>query len=96
LFFNPLFVSFFVAILPSMRKDWGQKIASLIKPGGYLVTLVFPIDPPQDHGPPFFVRPEHYVEVLGDGWTKVLDKVPERSSESHVNRERMIVWKRNV
>ncbi|KAI0092764.1 S-adenosyl-L-methionine-dependent methyltransferase [Irpex rosettiformis] len=88
--------TFFVAILPSMRKDWGRKINSLIKPGGYLALLVFPIDPPQDYGPPFFVRPEHYDEVLGDGWTKVLDKIPERSSPVHVNRERVVVYKRNM
>lgn len=85
-----------MAILPSLRKDWGKKISSLIKPGGYLVVLVFPIDPPQDYGPPFFVRTEHYDEVLGDGWTKVLNKVPERSSAVHVNRERLVVYKRDL
>lgn len=89
-------ISFFVAILPSLRKDWGRKISSLIKPGGYLILLVFPIDPPQDYGPPFTVRPEHYDEVLGEGWTKVLDKIPERSSPIHVDRERVVVYKRNV
>lgn len=66
-----------------------------MKNGGYLVTLVFPIDPPQDYGPPFFVRPEHYEEVLsGSDWEKVYDKIPEKSSETHINRERMVVWKR--
>lgn len=69
-------------------------MSKLVKPGGYLITLVFPIDPPQDVGPPFFVRPEHYVGPLGEGWEKVIDKVPERSSETHVNRERLVVWKK--
>ena len=67
---------------------------ALIKPGGYLITLVFPIDPPQEVGPPYFVRPEHYIAPLGDGWEKVLDKIPEESSQSHVDRERIIVWKK--
>ncbi|KAI0685916.1 S-adenosyl-L-methionine-dependent methyltransferase [Cytidiella melzeri] len=49
--------TFFVAILPSMRTDWARKMAELIKPGGYLITLVFPLDPPQEHGPPFFRPP---------------------------------------
>lgn len=86
--------TFFVAIPPSRRSEWAEEMAKLIKPGGYMITLVFPMDAPQDHGPPFFVRPEHYVELLGEGWEKVLDKVPERSSESHVGRERLVVWKK--
>lgn len=66
-------------------------MTKLVKPGGYLVTIIFPIDPYTEVGPPFYVRPEHYDEVLGDGWTKVVDKVPENSLESHVNRERIVV-----
>jgi hypothetical protein len=86
---------FFVAIHPSRRPEWARKMHSLCKPGGYLITLIFPLDPPQDYGPPFFVRPEHYVEVMGsEHWEKVVDKVPEVSSESHVGRERLVVWRR--
>lgn len=65
-----------------------------MKPGGYLITLVYPIDPPKDVGPPYTVRPEHYPPVLGDGWEKVVDKIPEVSLEAHKNRERLVVWKR--
>ena len=85
---------FFVAIPPTRRNDWGRQMTNLVKPGGYLITLVFPIDPPQDLGPPFFVRPEHYVEPLGDAWIKVLDKIPEKSLETHINRERLLVWRK--
>ncbi|GBE79312.1 S-adenosyl-L-methionine-dependent methyltransferase [Sparassis latifolia] len=86
--------TFFVAILPSQRDDWGRTMSSIVKPGGYLITLVFPIDPPQEVGPPFYVRPEHYVGPLGAGWEKVYDEAPEVSLGSHAGRERMIVWKR--
>ncbi|KAH8106222.1 S-adenosyl-L-methionine-dependent methyltransferase [Cristinia sonorae] len=86
--------TFFVAIPPQRRPEWGKRMAALVKPGGYLITLVFPIDPPQDYGPPWFVRPEHYEEVLGMGWEKVHDRVPENSAKTHVNRERMIVWRK--
>jgi len=88
--------TFFVAILPEKRKEWGRKISSLIKPGGYLITLIFPLVPPHDEGPPYYVKSEHYVEVLGEGWEKVLDKIPERSSESHVGKERLVVWRREL
>ncbi|TFK38097.1 S-adenosyl-L-methionine-dependent methyltransferase [Crucibulum laeve] len=86
--------TFFVAIPPSRRPEWGAQMASLIKPGGYLITLVFPIDPPIETGPPFFVRPEHYIAPLGDKFEKVLDKDPEVSIESHKERERLVVWRR--
>ena len=83
-----------MAIPPSLRDDWGRQVNSLVKSGGYLITLVFPLDPPQDHGPPYFVRPEHYVGPLGDGWEKAVDRVPQRSDETHVNRERLVVWRK--
>jgi hypothetical protein len=67
---------------------------ALMKPGGHLVALVYPIDPESELGPPFFVRPEHYTENLGEGWAKVLDMVPPRSLASHVGRERLVAWVR--
>ncbi|KAG2068872.1 S-adenosyl-L-methionine-dependent methyltransferase [Suillus decipiens] len=86
--------TFFVALPPSMRPEWGRQMAKLVKTGGFLITLVFPIDPQVDYGPPFFVRPNHYEEVLGSVWEKVIDEVPAVSSPSHIGRERIIVWKR--
>ena len=82
---------------------------SLVKPGGYLITLVFPLRPQDDLGPPHWVQPEHYVEVLGDGsggsnpegWEKVFDKEPEKAlnnsdrfDDRHRGKYRMVVWKR--
>ncbi|PIL27211.1 hypothetical protein GSI_10355 [Ganoderma sinense ZZ0214-1] len=86
--------TFFVAISPSRRADWGRQMKKLVKPGGFLITLVFPIDGDSGTGPPFYVRAEHYEEVLGEGWTVVADRVPEISLESHKGRERMIVRRR--
>jgi hypothetical protein len=67
---------------------------SLIKSGGYLITLVYPLDPETDVGPPWFVLPEHYLAPLGDGWEKVVDRIPTRSSPTHLGRERLVVWKK--
>ncbi|KAI0650037.1 S-adenosyl-L-methionine-dependent methyltransferase [Trametes meyenii] len=86
--------TFFVAIPPSMRTAWGSQMSKLVKPGGFLITLIFPILPHTDSGPPFYVRPEHHEHVLGSGWKKVWDKIPEKTLESHVGKERMIVWKK--
>ncbi|KAG6831472.1 hypothetical protein H0H92_010381 [Tricholoma furcatifolium] len=87
---------FFVAIPPARRVEWAQQMASLVKPGGFLITLVWPIDAPTDLGPPFFVRVEHYENVLSDAFDKVLDKVPTMSLDHHVGKERIVVWKRKV
>ncbi|KAG6877557.1 hypothetical protein C0993_006054 [Termitomyces sp. T159_Od127] len=86
--------TFFVAIPPKRRVEWGQQMISLVKPGGYLITLVWPIEPQSELGPPFFVRVEHYEDVLGEAFEKVLDKTPETSLPRHVGKERIVVWKR--
>lgn len=67
----------------------------LLKPGGYLVILAYPLAPePYEVGPPHYTKPKHYVEALGEGWEKVLDKVPVHSLDTHVGLERIIVYKK--
>ncbi|KAG6877153.1 hypothetical protein C0992_010683 [Termitomyces sp. T32_za158] len=86
--------TFFVAIPPVRRPEWGKQVAAITKPGGYLIALVWPIDPPSDFGPPYFVRVEHYEEVLGKEFVKVVDKVPGKSLPKHAGKERIVVWKK--
>ncbi len=83
-----------MAIPPSLTGSWGEQMTALTNHGGYLITVVFPIVPPHDEGPPFYVQPDDYATVLGGSWEKVLDKIPERSTESHKGRERIIVWRK--
>ncbi|ETW84328.1 hypothetical protein HETIRDRAFT_381810 [Heterobasidion irregulare TC 32-1] len=86
--------TFFVAIPPSRRSEWGRQMTALTKPGAYLITLAFPLGlDPNGGGPPFFMTPEHYHEALA-GWTKILDEVPIGSSPTHKNKERIIVWRK--
>ena len=85
---------FFVAIPPEMRPDWGKKMQELVKRGGYLITLIFPILSFTESGPPFFVRPEHYDEALGEGWETVVDEVPQNSLPTHIDKERLVVRRR--
>ncbi len=66
-------------------------MAKLVKPGGFLITLIFPILPYTEVGPPYYVRPEHYADALGAGWVTVLDIAPEVTLESHVGKERLVV-----
>ncbi|KIK71430.1 hypothetical protein GYMLUDRAFT_33598 [Collybiopsis luxurians FD-317 M1] len=89
--------TFFVAIPPSKRILWGEQINSLIKPGGYLVALMFPhVSEPYTTGPPFYTNFDSYAEVLGDGWEVVYDKIPDDATliGIHKGKDRMVVWKR--
>lgn len=64
----------------------------LVKPGGYLVTQVFPMDEVRSDGVP--IHPDQLPDLLGDAWEVVLDEAPEASVPSHAGRERMVVRRR--
>ncbi|TBU55406.1 S-adenosyl-L-methionine-dependent methyltransferase, partial [Dichomitus squalens] len=83
--------TFFVAIPPARRGHWGRQMAAIVKSGGILITLIFPIDDDAQTGPPYYARPQHYNEVLGEGLEFLLDKVREHALESHKGRERIMV-----
>lgn len=55
--------TFFCALEPEIRPLWGNQMASLVKPGGELFTLIFPVMEKPD-GPPFAVSFEAYKSVL--------------------------------
>ena len=57
---------FLCALQPHDRKKWAQRYTQLIKPGGQLATLIFPVDASKDRneGPPFPVTPELYADLL--------------------------------
>lgn len=60
--------TFLCALHPDMRKDWATAWGKHLKPGGELVTLIFPVDPSADAnlGPPWPVTPELYTQLLAD------------------------------
>ncbi len=91
--------TFLCALSPEMRADWGGSWHRILRPGGLLVTLIFPVDADVDReGPPWPVSPELYKTLLleNDGFVlKSLEKVPdEQSHEKRAGREYMAVWER--
>lgn len=60
--------TFFVALPPTLRRDWGERTAQLLTPGtGRLLTFMFPLnDNPTSptKGPPFPVSVDDYRNVL--------------------------------
>lgn len=69
-------------------------MAGLVKPGGHLIALVYPIDGGRTGGPPYSVSVEAYDESLGEEWNKVLEKAPTKLTEGHEGRVKLLVWKR--
>ena len=56
--------TFFCAIPPSLRSKWGARVASLLKPGGRLLTLAFPIADDVIANDPDVAGPPQYVILL--------------------------------
>ncbi|KAM0791665.1 hypothetical protein ACM66B_006101 [Microbotryomycetes sp. NB124-2] len=86
--------TFFCAIPHSLRKPWADRYADLIRPGGVLITLVFPIDGDRPGGPPFSVSEVAYDQILSPNFDKIYSAEPGESAEGHEGRERMVVWRR--
>jgi len=55
--------TFYCAIEPSLRSKWAAKMRDLVKPGGELVTLIFPVAE-YDGGPPFACSTEQMTQEL--------------------------------
>ena len=71
---------FLCALHPSMRAGWAPAWARLLKPGGELITLMFPLPPApgtaadtagggkggetKEEGPPWPLTPQLYRELL--------------------------------
>ena len=66
----------------------------LVKPGGILICIVYPIDGDREGGPPFSVDKKAYETAIGVGWEKLIDKVPADEAENDLGRKRLVIWKR--
>ena len=88
------FPRFFQALPPTLRERWGAHMCHLVKPGGYLIILAYPTNALLDVGPPFGIQENSHEVVLGKEWDKLVDRIPENSSEKHVGMDRLMVWRK--
>ncbi|PWZ03045.1 S-adenosyl-L-methionine-dependent methyltransferase [Testicularia cyperi] len=94
--------TFLCAIPPSLRPSWAQTYTRLIKPGGVLISLVYPIQGDRPGGPPFSLSTDLVRELLGSqqnqkgepAWKELADLEPKNSKETRVGIERVMVWRR--
>lgn len=57
--------TFFCAIKPRIRQEWGRKVSGLLRNGGYVLAVVYPqTNADLINGPPFLVKLGDYESVL--------------------------------
>lgn len=93
--------TFFCAISPSMRKEWGARMAALIGKGGYLLTIVYPLPRDPENvdlatGPPFEVTFAAYEAALNGSFECIKkwenSSLP-ASNEKRKGREELALWR---
>jgi SAM-dependent methyltransferase len=87
--------TFLCALLPSLRHRWGSRMGELVRPGGAVLTLVFPmVEPGPDYqGPPFPLFPRDVAAAL-PGWEAEVDEEPQTSHAGREGKERLLIWRR--
>ena len=93
--FYPHFIQnrFLCAHPLAMREQWAKRMSELVRPGGYLVCLAFPLD---DHegGPPFALCIDTYHQLLQSSFELLSDEACTQSPPPRAGKERILVWKR--
>lgn len=86
--------TFLCAIPREMRQAWAARMAAIIKPGGSLICLVFPVDPtrPIDQGPPFPLTPELVSDLLAHDFEAVSMEKVEVSNPGREGKEWLGRW----
>jgi len=86
--------TFFCALPPPLREPWADKMAKLIKPGGIMIAMMFPLDV-HEGGPPFTVSLDLYKNLLeprGFELVRVDENI--RSWGKRAGNEKLALWKR--
>ncbi|GAA6037962.1 hypothetical protein JCM8097_009511 [Rhodosporidiobolus ruineniae] len=86
--------TFFCAIPPTWRAKWGKRYGEVIRPGGLLIALAFPLDGDRAGGPPYSVSEDAYDAVLLDNFEKIYSAHPGKSSAGREGRDKMLVYRR--
>ena len=88
--------TFLCALPPSMRQTWAQRTAELLKPGGTLAMLIFPVDPKKEGGPPYAVDPTEINNLLTSHFDQETLTPAKKSIPSRQGKEWLGIFKRSV
>jgi len=83
----------FCAINPARRSEYETVVNQLLKPGGKLIGLWFPLDKLiEDGGPPWGTTIEEVKSIFKDGWKIEKEEFPDLSIGPRKGREKLIVF----
>lgn len=86
--------TFFCAIEPGQRTDFGLMVERLLAPGGRFISLVFPIGKPEaQEGPPWGIDVDMIDQALTDGF-RLVSASEEFTSRRRQWAQRWAVWER--
>jgi len=85
----------FCAIDPQKRKAYHDLVYNLLKPGGSIIGLWFPIGKSlSEGGPPFAVSEKEVKLLFNYKWDMKKEEFPNNSIESRLGREKLIIFKK--
>ncbi|CAI9108266.1 OLC1v1007830C1 [Oldenlandia corymbosa var. corymbosa] len=88
--------TFFCAIEPDLRSSWAVKMRDFLKPGGELMTLMFPVSN-HEGGPPYKVSVADYEDVLHPLGFKAISIVDnDMAVARRKGAEKLGRWKRPI
>jgi len=86
--------TFYCAIPPSMRTAYRDQMARLLKPGGVLFGLFFPLKAPSSEGPPFEVSIDEIKRSFGECFELIHEEMPAESIMPRKGNEVLLIWRR--
>ena len=87
----------FCAIHPNRRKEYEKLVRSILKLGGKLVGLWYPLDKSQEEGgPPWGTTIDEVKSTFNSGWEIEKEEFPSQSVQPRKGREKLIIFKKSV
>ncbi|HET7153030.1 MAG TPA: methyltransferase domain-containing protein [Candidatus Kapabacteria bacterium] len=83
----------FCAIDRARRLEYANMVKAVLKPGGLLIGLFFPIDG-REGGPPFAVSVEEVTQLFKNDFILVQTEVPKVSVTPRSGKEILMLWKK--
>ena len=83
----------FCAVNPQRRQEYERLVYKILKPGGKLIGLWFPLDKTiEDGGPPWGITIDEVKSIFKNGWIIEREEFPEISIQPRKNREKLIIF----
>ena len=85
----------FCAINPNRRQEYERLVCKILKPGGKLIGLWFPLDKTlKDGGPPWGTTVKEVKSVFNENWLVFRDEFSSLSIKPRQRREKLIIFEK--